>query len=122
MTQSPEIKRRVRTERKKRLIESKGGKCERCGGEFSYECFDFHHKDPRLKEFTINQDFLTRRKWHVIEEEAAKCSLLCANCHRSVHVHKEDKYFEDTYSRHRDERANSKPKQMSLFSSGDDDG
>lgn len=121
MNWTPEKKRRVRTERKKKLIESKGAKCERCEGEFSYECFDFHHRDPRAKEFTINQDFLTRRPWHVIEEEAEKCSLLCSNCHRSVHVQQEDKYFEDTYSRHRDERINSRPKQLPLFGDRDDD-
>ena len=121
MTDRAVVKRQLRTERKKKLVESRGGKCERCGESFPYECFDFHHKDPRRKDFTINQDFLTRRPWDVIEAEADKCCLLCSNCHRSVHVHKEDKYFEDTYSRYRDEQSDTRPEQLSLFGSGDDD-
>ena len=121
MTTEANKKRLIRTERKKKLIESRGGKCERFGGEFNPECFDFHHKDPRRKDFTINQDYLVRRSWEAIEAEADKCCLLCSNCHRSVHVHKEDKYFEDTYSRYRDEQSDTEPEQLSLFGSGDDD-
>lgn len=51
-------------------------------------------------------------------EEADKCALLCANCHRQVHANNEEKYFgKDTNSRHRDGRSDSD--QGSLFSNSE---
>ena len=66
-----------------------GNKCSRCGfsedpktGKIEPELFDFHHRDPSKKEFEIGE----KLKCNVDRciEEAKKCDLLCANCHRVI--------------------------------------
>lgn len=90
---------RNRTKRKKykkirthsikgQLITEAGGKCLLCGLDFDGECtaiFDFHHRDASEKLFNLNNNSVNRYSLLVIREEAAKCDLLCANCHRLVH-------------------------------------
>jgi hypothetical protein len=66
------------------IIKMKGGKCERCGGEFPYTVYDLHHRDPSQKEFTISHSF-GKFSRETILREAEKCDLLCVNCHRIVH-------------------------------------
>lgn len=123
-TQSAEERRLYRRKRKEELVAYKGNRCERCGGEFPSECFDFHHRDPTAKEFTLDRCTMTDRAWKAIVAEADKCSLLCACCHRSVHHNQEEDYFEYFEadddcpdSGHRDGRNHSN--QMSLFSNSE---
>lgn len=69
---------------KLKLIEYKGGKCERCGFDKPFvSCYDFHHTDPSTKEFRIGDGM--GRKFEVIKKEADKCQLLCKNCHFEIH-------------------------------------
>jgi len=73
-------------QRKIRYIKQFGGKCQSCGLELTdnnYCVFDFHHTDPQEKEYmwTKLRLFSDSR----IQEELAKCILLCANCHRMAH-------------------------------------
>lgn len=73
---------------KKELIIRAGGKCMICGIEFDGECtaiFDFHHQNPHDKKFNVNNSALARYSKSKITEEAQKCDLLCANCHRLIH-------------------------------------
>jgi hypothetical protein len=42
---------------------------------------DFHHTDPRAKEFKISQMRTIPR----LKAEIAKCIVICANCHRKGH-------------------------------------
>lgn len=114
MNPAEQIKAR-RRELKEKLVELSGSVCVRCEQSFSYECMDFHHTNPHSKTFEINQDHLGRKSWEVILIEASKTIMLCANCHRSVHVNMEEDYFEDTFLRHRNERLNTEPEQGSLF-------
>lgn len=72
-------------QRKRDLVEYKGGKCERCGCEYHENVFDFHHYDPAQKSFTVSQANF-QRAWKHITKEADKCFMLCANCHREVHT------------------------------------
>ncbi len=68
---------------KKRSIEYKSGKCEICGYDRSQTAMDFHHIDPKHKDFQIS-----RRRgccWEKIKKELDKCYLLCSNCHREYH-------------------------------------
>jgi hypothetical protein len=75
--------RKRRRERKTALIEERGGRCEDCGYSFCIAAFEFHHRDPRTKDFGIgNFTGSTER----LRQEAAKCDLLCANCHRIRHA------------------------------------
>ena len=71
-----------RRELKRKAVELLGGKCEHCGYNEHLSALEFHHKDPSKKDFTIGS---SGKKWEFIKEEALKCSLLCANCHRVEH-------------------------------------
>ena len=73
-----------RHKKKARLIEIKGGKCERCGYDKCPDAFDFHHLDPSKKEFNINGATFPR-SMEKIMVELEKCVMLCANCHREIH-------------------------------------
>ena len=60
-------------------------KCKRCG-ETHPACLEFHHDDPSTKETTINSA-IWQLDWgkERILAEAAKCIVLCSNCHRKLH-------------------------------------
>lgn len=71
---------------KKLFIKYCGNKCKRCGIKHTghNSCiFDFHHKDPSIKD----ADWGRMRRWKVdrIRPEIKKCILLCSNCHRLTH-------------------------------------
>lgn len=67
-----------------KIIEQKGGKCQRCGGVFPSAVYDLHHRDPKEKEFSIGAVILAKSEQAILKE-AEKCDLLCANCHRLEH-------------------------------------
>lgn len=67
------------------LIELLGGKCERCGYDKNIAAFDFHHRDPFEKSFDVKIQKLNYMSDDDILNEALKCMLLCANCHRELH-------------------------------------
>jgi hypothetical protein len=65
---------------KETLVAEAGGKCVDCCGKFPPFMFDFDHRDPAEKQFAMSQKgslALDR-----FREEALKCDLVCANCHR----------------------------------------
>lgn len=64
-------------------IEYKGGKCTRCGLKDDPCVYDFHHLNPKEKEFSLGKRNLSFDK---IKDELDKCVLLCANCHRKEHA------------------------------------
>jgi 5-methylcytosine-specific restriction endonuclease McrA len=66
-------------------MEYKGGKCIRCGYCKEIAALEFHHIDPKGKDFGLSQRGLTR-SWEKIKDELDKCVLLCANCHREIHA------------------------------------
>lgn len=73
---------------KAHLIEALGGKCAICSMEYNGNnacIFDFHHRDPKEKEFSISMSELSRRPLNSILKELSKCDLLCSNCHRLLH-------------------------------------
>jgi len=65
--------------------EYKGGKCIICGYNKCLEALEFHHRDPKKKDFGLSVRGLTR-SWEKIKAEIDKCALICANCHREVHA------------------------------------
>lgn len=65
------------------IRESKKEPCIDCGGRFPSWCMDFHHARG-VKKFQIGRGWAKSKG--VLEEELAKCDLLCANCHRIRHV------------------------------------
>jgi len=68
---------------KVKAIEYKGGKCEKCGLIDEPCVYDFHHLNPKEKEFSFGKRNLSFDK---IKNELDKCILLCANCHRKEHT------------------------------------
>lgn len=72
---------------KKQSVEFLGGACESCGLRTEHvECYDFHHKTQANKDFTIAK--AGGKSFEALKKELAKCSLLCANCHRIAHAGK----------------------------------
>ena len=68
--------------KKVRLIAALGGCCKDCGlvsPDFP-EVFDLDHLDPSKKFKAIAE--MRSYSWERVKEEAAKCELVCANCHR----------------------------------------
>jgi hypothetical protein len=61
------------------LVAYKGGKCMDCGGVFPQVCFQFDHRDPYDKLFSICHGY--GRPPEELMREVDKCDLVCANCH-----------------------------------------
>ena len=76
------------TKRRKNLklmaVEYLGGQCQFCGYSKCVGAMDFHHKDPKEKDFGIAQKGYTR-SWEKVKSELDKCLLLCKNCHNEEH-------------------------------------
>lgn len=64
-------------------VQYKGGKCIICGYSKYAGALDLHHLDPKTKSFGIGDKGYTR-SWEAVRNEADKCILVCANCHREV--------------------------------------
>ncbi len=78
---------RRRREIKRTLVKEAGGKCVLCGYDRHMEALQFHHLDPRQKEFHLGQGGVSRSLARC-RAEASKCALLCANCHAEVEAGK----------------------------------
>lgn len=80
------------SKRKNKLsyVKYKGGKCEICDYKKCINALDFHHLNPKEKDFEIG---LTKNPKlnDKIKEELDKCILVCCRCHREIHdgLHKE---------------------------------
>ena len=86
MRNQTKLKANVKNHRKRtkiKLVEYKGGCCEKCGYNKCIEALEFHHIDESTKEFAVSGSTksLERQK-----KEADKCIMLCANCHRELHA------------------------------------
>jgi 5-methylcytosine-specific restriction endonuclease McrA len=68
---------------KRQLVEEAGGKCTICGFSEHPSALQFHHIDPKTKEFHLAQ-YGHSRGIDRARAEAKKCVLLCANCHAMV--------------------------------------
>jgi hypothetical protein len=70
-------------QRKEQLVAYKGGKCLDCGGIFFACCYDFDHRIPSEKSFTISEASASGKiSIEDLMKEVDKCDLVCANCHR----------------------------------------
>ena len=85
MTNSEAVCNHIK-KRKKDLVSVLGGKCCICGFDAYIEALDFHHIDPTTKNFGLGASNAVTKALDKQLEEAKKCVLLCANCHRGVHA------------------------------------
>lgn len=69
---------------KERCVVYKGSECQYCGYKKCIGALEFHHIDPKQKDFSISKRKLCR-DFEEIKTELDKCLLLCANCHREEH-------------------------------------
>lgn len=79
-----DAKKHKRANNKSKAVLYLGGKCKRCGIESKcLDIFDFHHRNPEEKEFSLN--LLVNTDWNRMLTELDKCDLLCSNCHKITH-------------------------------------
>lgn len=74
-----------RKDRKKKLVDYKGGKCLACGYSKCLRALSFHHRNPKEKSFPLDVRMIASKTWEALVVEADKCDLLCANCHMEKH-------------------------------------
>ena len=72
-----------RAKLKERAVYALGGECQCCGYSKCISALEFHHSNPKEKDFSISK--ITNRNWADVKEELKKCILVCANCHREIH-------------------------------------
>ncbi len=65
------------------LCSANENRCSVCGVEDDIIIYDFHHLDPTSKSFGIGSASTTRSK-RAYANEAKKCVMVCANCHRKI--------------------------------------
>ena len=74
---------RRRRRLKEILVSEAGGCCSLCGYDRYVGALQFHHRESSEKLFGMGERGLTR-SLAAVRAEAAKCILLCANCHAEV--------------------------------------
>ena len=57
--------------------------CAHCGTKENVSELQFHHVDRSSKDFNISR--ARSHSWKKIEEEMAKCIVLCRECHINEH-------------------------------------
>lgn len=72
-----------RRELKYKLVEYKGGRCEKCGYDKCIDALEFHHLDENEKSFGISNGNV--KSFEKAKEEVDKCILVCSNCHKEIH-------------------------------------
>jgi hypothetical protein len=82
---SAEAVARRRRKVKEMLVAEAGGACALCGYGRHPAALQFHHLDPSTKSFGLGVRGISR-SLAKLREEAAKCVLLCANCHAELEV------------------------------------
>jgi len=60
-----------------------GGNCSLCGYNKCVDALEFHHKDPKEKDFKLSAG--NTMSWNEYKNEASKCILVCSNCHKEIH-------------------------------------
>lgn len=72
---------KYRRDIKQKLVEYKGGKCEKCGYDKCIAAMEFHHLDPNQKDFSLSEagNCISLEE---AKREVDKCELLCCRCHR----------------------------------------
>jgi hypothetical protein len=77
------IKERIKRNKKQWDLYKSTLKCSKCS--FSHiAALDFHHVDPSEKKYVISA-LVSNKSFTKAMNEAKKCIVLCANCHRIHH-------------------------------------
>ena len=74
----------LRRKMKEEGIKLLGSKCSVCSYDKCIDALEFHHKDPKEKEFKLGSG--NTISWEEYREEILKCILVCSNCHKEIHA------------------------------------
>lgn len=85
-----ESNRRWRAKIDAEIAKLKQGPCVDCGQTYPAAAMDLHHRDPATKLFGLAKWAKAKppkgvSRLEYVLQEAAKCDLICANCHRIRH-------------------------------------
>ena len=69
---------------KRILVQEAGGCCALCGYDRCIINLHFHHVDPATKSFKMS--ISAGKAIATYRAEAAKCVLVCANCHGEIEM------------------------------------
>lgn len=88
--------RKYRIKIKQQCVDYKGGCCQICGYSKCNASLDFHHLDPKEKDFGISKG--GTNGFEKLKTELDKCILVCRNCHGEIHqgLHPEINPLPDT--------------------------
>lgn len=73
----------LRRNMKLQAIKLLGGRCCICGYDKCIDALEFHHKNPREKDFKLGAG--NTISWREYKSEIQKCILVCSNCHKEIH-------------------------------------
>lgn len=73
---------RYRREMRELIGSLKSVSCADCGERYPVYVMDFDHRDPATKKANVSRMAATGSAIRTVLEEAAKCDVVCANCHR----------------------------------------
>lgn len=76
-----EYQRRWLRRKRQGYVQRAGGRCIHCTSKRQLE---FDHVDPKQKQYAVSS--LWSRRKEIIEQELAKCQLLCERCHKKKTV------------------------------------
>lgn len=77
-------RREKRRKFKQECVDYKGGACMVCGYKTCLDALEFHHLDPKEKDFMVSE--VTHTSLERVKDELDKCVLLCSNHHREIHA------------------------------------
>lgn len=66
------------------VITQFGNQCKDCKISYHPNVYEFHHLDPKQKEYSWHKMRLFSHQ--KMQKELNKCIMLCANCHRLRHI------------------------------------
>lgn len=77
------VKRRASLNKNREWIRAvKDKPCLDCSQKFHFFVMDFDHRDPSTKSFDVGTGATQGLSLRALEQEVAKCDLVCSNCHR----------------------------------------
>ena len=62
--------------------------CKSCGFKEHAAALEFHHRNPEEKKFRLSES--RNYSWKMVQEEIAKCDILCSNCHAILEYQKRE--------------------------------
>lgn len=76
-----ESKKKRRAKIAETISKAKDNPCKKCGKRFTPKAMDFHHRKKEDKLFSIGNAQRLGPSLKKLEEEIAKCDLVCKICH-----------------------------------------